>query len=156
MRNAWRRACLLGTVQGPLHESSLLKIVVSRAECQRRIAQFYRDEGNKRRRAAATAAASTAAASAAVTNAAVAAANAPAANAPARAGMHTNLAAGDAPGDGAPAPPPVPPAGIHVHGLGNPPNPPPLQDISEAAINAADPPAWVVIHGVHPGVFYYR
>ena len=161
MADSWRSACLKGAIQGPLHEHSLIKIIVSRNECRRRIVKVYREEAAKRRRAAmgttnlsgiggrapahapgaSPTATDSAATAAATTAAAVDEATAAASN--------LGASAAAAPG-GDPAPPPP---GGDLHGLGDAPWPPGMTSIPG---RDGDPPAWVVIRGARPGVYYFR
>ena len=135
MRDAWHHACLQGTVRGSLHQDSLLKIIVPRTECQKRIAAFYRKEGILRRQAAAAAAAAADATTADTGD------NATPTGGPA------------APGTAAPAPPSHLPPGNNLHGLDDIPEPPGMTSVPSTP---GDPPAWVVIRGVRPGVYYTR
>lgn len=110
---AWRTACIMGAVVGPLSPHSILPFVVSRAEAERRLAAWRQEETLRQWRQGRESAAA--------------------------------------------MPSPVVPTGI-------PPTEPPPTDVdpdengpvAESSAADAEPKAWVVLRGVHPGVFYTR
>lgn len=146
MWNSWRTACLLGTVPGRLSPHSIVPIVVSDAELQKRLDRWRAEQRPQAARAEAEVAAAAAGTGPPPNTAPI---PPPPCSPPGSFGPSTSAPRASPGGRRSPVvvpdddderPPPV------DKGKG------PARDDDEEL----DPPAWVVIRGVRPGVHYFR